>query len=301
MTEVKCLRCGVVNLVTDEVCKTCGAELQPVVQNPESTPPPDSEFRMPPPPNTGYQLPPPPANAPFIGPFLSAGDVIGPTVKLFTQNFWLITKIVFVIVAPFELFKSLSFGNMQLDWQLTLGIVALQVLSTVIVIPALFYSLMRVVETGSSPSINEAFRWGWDKLPKLAVAALLSWLITAALTLLCIIPGIIAGLALQLVYPIAVFEKCSAVDALKRSRSLTTGHLWNIFAANFVIGLLGFLVTIPFSGALAALAFNGVRFWPLDTAVSIFGDIVAEISTVLSLVLYISILRTSDARQPVIE
>ena len=292
MTDVKCLRCGTVNLVTDEVCKFCGAELQPVIQNPEAAPPP---------PETAYRLPPPPAGVPFIGPFRSAGDVIGPTVKLFTQNFWTITKIVFVIVAPFELFKSLNLWNMEQDWQLTVGIVALQVLCNVLVVPALFYALMRVMETGTAPSINDAFRWGWDKLPKLALAALMSWLITALFTLLCIIPGIIAGLALQLVYPIAVFEKGSAVEALKRSRRLTEGHLWDIFAANFVIGLLGFLVTLPLSGALAALTFTGVRFWPLETVVSIFGDIVAEISTVLSLVLYLGILRASESRQAVIE
>ena len=291
MTNVKCLRCGTLNFVTDEVCKVCGAELQPVVPNPEAAPPPDSEYR----------LPPPPPSAPFIAPFHSAGDVIGPTVKLFTKNFWLITKIVFVIVAPFELFKSLNLWNMEHDWQLGLGIIALQILTNIVVIPALYYSLMRVINTGTAPSVNESFRWGWDKLPKLALAAVMSWVITALLTLLCIIPGIIAGLALQLVYPIAVFEKVSAVDALKRSRRLTEGHLWNIFAANFIIALLAFLVTIPLSGLVAALTFNGMRFWPLEVVASIFGDIVAEISTVLSLVMYLSILSASESGQAVIE
>lgn len=94
MTNVNCNLCGAVNGVADEVCRVCGAELQ-------QAPPFDSDDQ---------NAPRLPLNIP---PFNGAGDVIGPTISLFTRNLWLIIKIVFVIVAPFEVFRALRRSNIH--------------------------------------------------------------------------------------------------------------------------------------------------------------------------------------------
>ena len=146
MTNVKCNLCGAVNNIADEVCKVCGAELQSQSHYRESASPLGSDDDQ----NE------PRRSLDMIPPFDGAGDVIGPTLSLFFKNLWLITKIVFVIVAPFEVFKTLSVRSMEADPQVAIGIVALQLLCNALIVPALFYSLVQVMETGSAPSVNEA-------------------------------------------------------------------------------------------------------------------------------------------------
>jgi hypothetical protein len=290
MTNVNCIRCGAVNLIADEVCKECGTELRaPGYTQPLPATEPEDE---------GVPYPAQSAIPPFDG----AGDGVVPTFNLFKNNAWLITKIVFVIVAPFEIFKTLSFKNIQRgDWQLIAGTFVLQILCSILVAPALFYALTKVTETGVAPGINESYRWALGKLPKLLMAAILSWVIVALGTLACVIPGIILGVAFVPVYGIAVFEQGSAIDALKRSWEITKGHRWSIFAACFVIGLIIFAFNIPATVIAGVLTFNQVNFWPLEAAVAIYTDIVAEMTTVLSLVIYVGILRTLERGHSVLK
>ena len=288
MTNVTCNLCGAVNGVADEVCKVCGAELQSPFQYDESSPPPDGADQSPQP--------------DIIRPFDGAGSILGPTITLFAGKIWLITKIVFVIVAPFEIFKALSIGTTtEPDWQLGVGIFALQLLSNALIVPALYFALVKAIETGNEPSVNEAYRWGLSKMPKLALSAVMSWFLIMLGTLLCVIPGIIAGLLFHVVYPVAVFEKGSAVDVLNRSYELTQRRLLSIFLAGIVITILGALCSAPPALITGALAEQGMRYLPVEIAAAIFIDIVAEIATVFSLVVYLSILRALGRTRSVIE
>ena len=282
MTNVTCIRCGTANLVTDEVCRICGAELGPLPA------PADAET----PSSRVYVT--------TIPPFTSPGDAIGPTFRLFTRNFWLITKIVFVIVAPFEVFSVLSSRQLTMDWQLGFGLFVLRLMCNVLVAPALFYALLKVMETGSAPGVNEAYRWGVSKIPKLAIAAIVSWILTALGFVLLIIPGLILSMAFILVSPVAIFEKGSPIDALRRSWRLTDGHRWNIFAASIVVGLAVGAVGLVISGGLSLFVFSS-GFWPLAVVGQIVTSILGEASTVLALVLYLGILRTLESDASVIE
>jgi hypothetical protein len=290
MTNVNCNLCGAVNNVADEVCKVCGAELQSQSHYREPNSPLDSD-------NQSTFRP----SLNVIPPFDGAGDVIGPTFSLFFKNLWMITKIVFVIVAPFEVFKVLSMRGIEGDPQLMVGIIALQLLCNALIVPALFYSLVQVMETGIAPGANEAYRWGLSKIPKLSLSAVLSWILIVLGTLLCIIPGIILGLAFHVVYPVAVFEQGSAIDVLKRSYKLTEGRRLSIFGAGIVIAIVMSVVTLPAQAGVAILTVNKVDSVPLLIAASIYTDIAAEITTVFSLVVYLSILRALGQTRSVIE
>jgi len=236
-----------------------------------------------------------------IPPFTGAADGIGPAFHLFRKNFWLITKIVFVIIAPFEIFKVLSLRQGLVDWQLPLGLFVMQLVGNFLMVPALFYSLLKVIQTGHAPGINEAYRWSLGKLPKLALAAVISWLLTMLGFVLLIIPGIILSCVFALVYPVAVFEKGSAIDALRRSAYLTRGHRLSIFLAYLVISIMVGAISMAISGAGSIFFINGFRFWPLEVAITVVGDIFAEGLTVLSFVIYLGILRTLESGQSVIE
>jgi hypothetical protein len=49
------------------------------------------------------------------------------------------------------------------------------------------------------------------------------------------------------------------------------------------------------------LVFNGINYWPLQVLAEIVSDILAQGATVLSLVIYLGILRTLESRQSLIE
>ena len=288
MTNARCIRCGTLNLVADESCKICGAELHPGFSGEDS----------------GAQAggdPSPRVYTNDIPPFIGPSDGIGPTFHLFRKNLWLIAKIVFVIVAPFEVFKAISVGQEALDWQTTFGLFALERVTDVLITPALFYALLKVMQTGTAPGVNEAYRWSLNKIPKLALASFLAWVLTLAGLVLLIVPGIIASLAFFVVAPVAIFENVSPTDALRRSWELTKGHRWNILGASFVIGILISAISAAMTGAVGIFTLNGITFWPLNVAALIVSDIFARALTVLSLIIYVGILRTLESGQSVIE
>src|ERR1051326_6965918 len=288
MTNARCIQCGTLNLVVDETCKVCGTELRPEIS--------EEDYGR----QAGWD-PNPRVYRNDIPPFIGPSDGIGPSFHLFRKNLWLITKIVFVIVAPFEVFRAISIGQGELDWQTTLGLFALERMTDVLITAALFYALLKVMQTGTAPGINEAYRWSLSRIPKLALAAFLAWILTLVGLVLLIIPGIIVSLAFVVVAPVAIFEKGSATDALRRSWQLTKGHKANILGASIVLGLLVWVITAAATGAVGLFTLNGIAFWPLDVAAQIIGDIAEKVLTVLSLVVYVGILRTLESEQSVIE
>ena len=170
-----------------------------------------------------------------INAFNGVGDVLKPTFRLFADNLWFITKLVIVIVAPLELLKVLSMGKNDYDWQFQVGTFLLQLMSNVVIAPALIFGLMKVMQTGEAPGVNQSYRWGVGKLGKVTLAALISMSLAGLGYMLCVVPGIIVTVILALVYPLAVLEKGSVVDVLLDSKELTKGHRWKIFGAGIVV------------------------------------------------------------------
>jgi len=289
MTNLKCIRCGALS-VGNEICKLCEIELNPI--RPSASPAIFPAYQP------RYVSDDPDT---IILPFNSVGDLVGPTISLFTKHFWLITKLCVVIVAPFQIFKALSFGDIESDWQLAAGIYVLELMCSVLIAPALTYALMQAMQTGSAPGINESYRWGLSKLGKLLLCSVMVWVLVMLGFVLLIIPGIILFLAFELVYPIAVLEGGSATEILQRSYNLTKGHRWNILGATFVMSVMLSVASAPASILVTWLAFSGVNFWPLQVLALIISDILSQGATILSLVIYIGILRTLESRQSLIE
>lgn len=294
MTDLKCVRCGASVHVFGEVCRYCSIEMEsikPIQSNSTSL------FQH----NHPYPVPiHHPATLPtdsWIGPFDGVGDVLLPTFRLFTDNFWLITKLVLVIVVPLEIFKVVAADDFSLDWQFEVGTFLLQLLSNVLIAPALIFSLMKVLQTGEAPGVNHSYRWGFGKLPKLILCAALVFAAEAVGFMLCAVPGIAIAVAYSLVYPLAVLEKSSPMQVLRDTRDLTRGHRWKIFGAGFVV----YAIVLAVNQALNGLATVGAKgyfaFWAIPLA-SITGDILSQAPTVLCLVIYLSIRRTLEAEYP---
>jgi hypothetical protein len=231
-----------------------------------------------------------------IKPFNSVADVLGPTLRLFTDNLWFITKLVVVIVAPLEILQVLSVGSVDADWQFQGGTFLLQILCNLIIAPALIFGLMKVMQTGEYPGVNQSFRWGVGKLGKLGLSVLLSWLVIVAGLILFVIPGIIFSVGLALVYPLAVLEKRSALDVLKDSWALTKGHRLNIFLAGFVVHGITAIMSEGLKFFASFLKHEYGAFWTLPLA-AISTAILDQALTILSLVFYLGIRLTLERKQ----
>src|SRR5215475_5817652 len=255
MSAAKCSQCGFVGLLSDERCSRCGAELSQAAGATENH---EAGFDY----KSGPEFEP----SPHIGQFDGVGAVLSPTLSMFTKNFWLITKLVLALFAPFEIVKALSLGPNQQGWQWGIGLILLGLLCHALIAPAVIYALVTLRNTGVAPSLNESYRWGWNRLGKIAIVAVMTYALTALGFVLLVIPGIIVSVALILVYPIVTLENLGPVDTLKHSWNLTKGHRWNIFAASFVLGLLCWVVAIPLTAIMAMLIASGTSFWPLQAA-----------------------------------
>ena len=272
MLNTYCVKCGAVNYIGEENCIGCGANL--AIQ-------PDFATRDEP--REWQPFADPARPLPGIRSF-STGHAVSTTLKLFLGNLWLIAKLVFLVVAPFEIFKVLSLSgatdDLQRWWAFLLGW-----LCNLLIAPALVYALMKILETDTTPGVNESVRWGLPKLWRLAICAAIASVLQGLGYLLCIIPGIIVSLALVVVYPVAILEKGSPADVLRRSSELTRGFRWEILGVHIVLGLLGLAIVFPV-GLMAADSPPA-----LAIVANIFTDIIEQGLTVLSLVMYLTLLR----------
>jgi len=288
MTNVNCIRCGVVNFAGDEACRVCGIALMPASSFGYAEPNPGVDWND----QSTHSIP----TLTTIREFWGVGDVLGPTLSLFFKNIWLITKIVFVIVAPFEIFKVLSVaGKPIFDWTFQVEMYALGLLCNVLIAPALIYSLMKLLQTGTAAGVTESYRWGLSKLGRLSLSAIVAGIIVGLGFFVLVIPGLMLMCALYLVYPITVLEDSSLEDTLRRSFSLTNGHRWKIFGAIVVLGMLLGVMTLTISSLPVFFAYNGFAFWPFSVVAAIAVDILDQGTTVLSLVTYLSIVRTLES------
>jgi hypothetical protein len=281
MSTAQCFRCGHVSPFAAESCIICGAELTAAQQHASLSATADYRKRIP---------------ATPIGPFTFT-SAFGNTFTVFTKNFWLITKLVFVLFAPFEIFKAISFGRADHNWENMMGATFLGLICQALIAPSLIYALHTVIRTGVAPGVHESYRWGLSRLPKFCVAVVITWVMIGCGLVLLVIPGLILMAALMLVYPIAALEKGGPIEILKRSCILTRGHRWNIFLLCIVLWIVNKIVSLPVQTAATYFQPQGTWVWPLAVATAIATDVLNETGTVLALVLYLGILATRNVRR----
>ena len=132
------------------------------------------------------------------------------------------------------------------------------------VIPLICGSLMAALATyavvmeavGRRVTFGETLSVALSRLGALIVASILVGIIigffillavlgaaaVGFLSLLLIIPGIIAATILWVVVPVVVVERLGPFESLGRSQNLTRGHRWSIFGIIVILVLIGIVV-----------------------------------------------------------
>src|SRR6185369_5745531 len=118
MPDTYCVQCGAVNQIGYQYCVGCGSHLasQPTYAAPAGSVESESSEWTTDEPHGWQPFRDPSKPLPGIHTF-NVGDVLGWTLRHFAKRLWLITKIVFLVVAPFEVFQVLRLDQSPQDWQ----------------------------------------------------------------------------------------------------------------------------------------------------------------------------------------
>jgi len=113
---------------------------------------------------------------------------------------------------------------------------------------ALVYGTISTMR-GGAPSMGETFSRSLAALGGVLLLGIVVTIIVCLGTMLLIVPGIILSMMFFVAIPVAVVERGGVGASLTRSRELTAGHRWPLFAL-FVI----LMVVMGAVGAIAGIA-----------------------------------------------
>ena len=348
MNNRKCPNCKLVNWADAAQCERCGYPLteenahvsayaagdlavQDVAVAPESVPialPPDVPAAYAPPvyePMSGAAA----EVGSLVQPFGDVGTALSQTLNIYKNNFLLIAKLVLFAAIPFALGQAaliyrLNTGDPSGMAVMGLNFIIFAIVRWSLIPPTVIYAVLKVLRTGTAPSIGESYRWGASRWVRVSLALLLATLaslspmalafipmgigfathsaemigLTLLLFFVLAIPCIIISLGFSLVTPVAAIEHKWPFETLAQSWQMTKGARGRIFGMMLVLGLLvGFV-----GGAISLIgALGGMLISPLmgNVLSQVISEVFGQIMTVATLVIYLGLLSPVEQRQRV--
>jgi hypothetical protein len=225
---------------------------------------------------------------------LSVGEIIDVAIKIWRRHFKTLARIVFVVVAPVELFSTLitaSVGNFDPEtfdpvtgdptfnggafagW--LAGMFTAQVLSGLafLIASAAVLRAVSVAYLGGTPDWRDSLRAATSQIGRLIWLAFLMFggLMLAAVAL--ILPAVWLGVAWSLAFPVLIAEGQRGTKALGRSFKLIQNRWWPTFGVLFLAflmqSLIGIVLGIPL-GILTVLTSG-------DSLVAIFFSMIVNV------------------------
>jgi hypothetical protein len=215
-------------------------------------------------------------------PFTSPFGLVARAVKIFLARFGMIAAITLAVFLPGNL--ALQFVCEVLDIPVS-GVLfyvlleAADLILASLVAPAVVYALV-----GGSPGFGAAMRWGrrqfgktlWNEV-KVNITVIL-W------GALLIVPGVIAMIRLIFTDVIVAIEADLESDPMQRSRELSKGRLWRMFAVLAPIALLNMAAMFLILDR-PGIVESRVMFAAADSVLNIFG----QLTTVAVLLMYLGL------------
>jgi hypothetical protein len=205
---------------------------------------------------------------------LEIGDVLDGTFQIYKRQFVTFITVMGLVIVPTSVLSVIAgiaagVGGSMAE-ELSSGLAAGLGITAValIIVLAIVASLAQVVAGGAATliassailgqpiTIGDAYRQSFSKLGSLLLASLVVSIPLMLLVVTCIgIPvAVYIGLGWALLFPVIILERQGAIDGLRRSWHLVSGHRWRLLACSLLIGLLtAILVSIP-SGLFAMVA-----------------------------------------------
>ena len=233
-----------------------------------------------------------------VTPIRHVGDLLDATFTVFRRHFLVIAKIVLLVFLPVEFVKNYLLYVAGGQESLIRIIRIEQLLEMVfgsLTTPALIYALIAVFRSGPAPSLGEAFRWGRRQWARTVGNRWLAGMALVGGLILLVVPGFIVAVMFCLVDSIVAIEGDNQPHVLRRSRELTGGHRWMLFASGTVclmlIVLAAFILGLP-QGLL------DVEHWLFDAVTDCLLDVWYQILHIMLLLAYLSLVAGRERARP---
>ena len=142
-------------------------------------------------------------------------------------------------------------------WALALALTAIIISIVNLLVAGVVIKYVGDVIEGGSPTLGSAIGHATKRMLDLIVASLLVGIIVSAGLLLLIVPGVILGIVFMLTVHVVVLEGRGPVEALARSRRLTSRRWAKAFLLLLIMGVVSLVAgLIPFVGLLVSIFAN---------------------------------------------
>lgn len=234
--------------------------------------------------------------------FQNTGDVVGAVLRLYRDNFLSLVKIVAVqsipLIVALYVLLNLAEGPSTAEGTLTTVIVELTTRAGGLLMSgALIYAVVEFLRTGAFPPLADSYRWGFMRWGRVLLCSFLYAIIVILGTLALIVPGIIFSVMFALVVPVVVCENTSVRRSFDRSSDLTRNYRWQIFFTYFVFSLIIIVISLVTTAGLGGGATAELSL-PFALAQGLITQLLESSSTVLTLFIYLGILRDANHRVP---
>jgi len=189
----------------------------------------------------------------------SAGEIFRNAAHLYRKNFLALFLVYVLPLAPFQAWFGYAAQGMSLAG-LAAAYALLIVLSVLAIVPITI--VLSDICLGTRPDLGRAFRHLSLRSAGLLVGTcLLSVALCVLGALLLLVPGLVLTVRYAFVVPVAVLERLSGWQALRRSRELGKGYFRRIFGIIFLSYAVVFVVS-ALIGAICGVAMLLVELPP---------------------------------------
>lgn len=221
--------------------------------------------------------------------FDSAGNLLLASARVYFSNLAFLAALTLIVFLPAKLAIQLISDSLDvpkggLAAYLTMDLSDL-VLSA-LAVPAAIYGLLERLRTGHAPPLARSLRWGWRQWAKTLWNKFKVEITITLWGALFLIPGIVAMVRLIFTDTIVAIEGDKVSAVLERSRDLSRGIGWRIFA------VLVPVIVVEFAGPFLILDAVGGSSAPrpviaiVDSLLSVGG----QWSTVIVLLMYLGVI-----------
>jgi hypothetical protein len=232
-----------------------------------------------------------------VEPMGSPFSVLARSLRLYVANLPFLASATLAIFIPGKLLLQAICWMLDIPVDGVLGyclMSASDLLLSAMAVPAVIFGMAMRFRTGAPAPLGESLRWGWRQWGK-ALWNMFQVEVTVALwSLLLFIPGMMAFVRLAVVDPIVALEADRSRDVLDRSRSLTAGHRWRIFAVILPLILLDLLVSFAVLNAVEKMANTRLLLALADSLLALC----AQWSTLAMLLVYLALAAAASDGPP---
>jgi hypothetical protein len=196
---------------------------------------------------------------------------MGETFKTYFANFSTFTALTLLVSLPsFALaFLQPVGGSSRQQWAWTWGGLLLGMVFQAFTAAALTQGVLNHLR-GREVSLDRCLQGATGAGLTVLGVSVLQAIIVMLGTLACIVPGIIAYVALGVAIPAAVETRSGVITALNRSMDLTQGDRWSVFGLFLILGFSTVALFVVFLfGSGIALAISGLQLSPTSIEISI--------------------------------